>query len=311
MAPAFNLFCRTATTFAPDGSFDEEAFRQFLQRFIDCRIGVYLASLGAGESGSMTHAELRRVYAVGVEACRGRIPIYANPPEKLSVRETLEHVQLAIDAGAEVINVYGPATWHGYQPTPVEFFAFFDELLRSVKVPVAYSPNSAVARAPTPAMLADLCHRHPQIVTLNLLTQTDAYFIEVKNRLDREVAINVPFTGSMETMLLGGAAVIGAELNMIPRTYRRYMDLLQGGNYAEAVLVYADIARFNAYVAKWHSAHPRWIKMMMKVFKLPGSAIRSPYVAASRDEESGFVEGLLKLDLPEIADLAKAAGLTD
>lgn len=306
---AFNLYCRNATTFAPDGSFDEDAFRRYLQRFIDARIGVYLASLGSGESGSMTIGELRRVYRIGVEVCKGRIPVNANPPEKLSVRETLEHVQLAVEAGVEIVNVYGPAAWHGYQPSTEEFFAFFDELLPAVKAPVAFSPNAGLGRAPTAEMLARLCHKHPQIVALNLLTQTDEYFVELQDRLTRQVQLNVPFMGSMETMLLGATAVIGAEMNMIPKTHRRYMDLLTSGRYAEAAQVYAQIARFNRYVGQWRSAHPRWIKMMMNAFKIPGSAIRGPYVPPNAEEQAKFVGGLLALGLPEVSDMAREAGL--
>jgi len=303
-----NLYCRNATTFAADGSFDEDAFRRYLQRFIDAKIGVYLASLGSGESGSMTIEELRRVYRIGVEVCKGKIPVNANPPEKLSMRETLEHVQLAVDAGVEIVNVYGPAAWHGYQPSTEEFFAFFDQMLPSVKGPVAFSPNSGLGRAPTAAMLAELCRRHPQIVTLNLLTQTDEYFVELKDLLTRDVALNVPFMGSMETMLLGGAAVIGAEMNMIPKTYRQYMDLFTAGRYAEAVLVYADIARFNRYVGQWRSAHPRWIKMMMSGFGIPGGTIRESYVP-SPQEQDRFMRGVCELGLPEIEEMKHGAGL--
>jgi dihydrodipicolinate synthase/N-acetylneuraminate lyase len=305
----FNLFCRNATTFAADGSFDEQAFAQYLQRFIDARIGIYLASLGSGESGSMTLDELRRVYHVGVEVCKGKIPVNANPPEKLSPRETLEHIQLAIDAGVEMVNVYGPAAWHGYVPSSEEFFAFFDAVLPSVHIPVAFSPNAGVGRTPSAAMLAELCERHPQIVVLNLLTQTDEYFIELKDRLKRDIALNVPFMGSMETMLLGATGVVGAEMNMIPNTYRRYMDLLTSGDYAQAIQVYAQIARFNGYVGKWRSAHPRWIKMMMQVFKIPGATIRAPYVAAPPEERAKFAEGLLALGLPEVEQIARGAGL--
>ena len=97
--PAPQLFCRTATAFSPDGAIDEDAFRKYLQRFIDARIGV--------------------------DACKGKIPVHGNPPEKLSVRETLDHINLAIAGGVEIVNIYGPAAWHGFRPTDEEVFAFF------------------------------------------------------------------------------------------------------------------------------------------------------------------------------------------
>lgn len=309
MTSVVNLYCRTATTFAADGSFDEEAFRQFLQRFIENDIGVYLASLGSGESGAMTHDELRRVYRAGVAECKGKVPVHGNPPEKLSVGETREHVMLAIEAGVEIVNVYGPAAWHGYQPTTEEFHAFFDDLLTPIKHPVAFSPNAMLGRSATAEMLATLCHKHTQIVAINLISQPDEYFIELQDRLKREVELNVPFQGSLETLLLGASAVIGAEMNMIPKTHRQYLDLYEQGRFAEAAQVYADITRFNQYVGKWRSAHPRWIKMMMKAFGIPGWTIRDPYRMAPDEEVRRFMQGLLRLGLPEIGEMARAAGL--
>ena len=53
--------CRTATTFIKAGDIDEEAQREFLQRFVDNKLGVYLASAGSGESHAMSKAEIKRV----------------------------------------------------------------------------------------------------------------------------------------------------------------------------------------------------------------------------------------------------------
>jgi len=308
--PEPELLCRTATAFDANGAIDEEAFRIFLQRFVDARIGVYLGSLGSGESGALAPEELRRVYRIGVDACKGRIPVHGNPPEKLSVRETLDHVLLAVNAGVEIVNVYGPAGWHGYRPTDEEVFAFFEALLAEVKQPGSLSPNPSVGPAARPAMIAGLCRRHRQIVAINLADQNDDYFLELRERLDRDVALNVPLTGSMEMLLLGANGIVGAEPNMVPATYRQYLDLHTAGRYAEAATVYANLKRFVRYVGRWKSAHPRWIKMMMKAFGMPGSGIRSPYRAATEAEQRAFVEGLLRLGVPEIDAMARAAGLS-
>ena len=82
------LFCRIATPFKTNGQFDEEAFRIWLQRFFKTKIGVYLGSGGGGESHALTWHELQRIYEIGVEECKGKIPIYANPPEQYTARAT-------------------------------------------------------------------------------------------------------------------------------------------------------------------------------------------------------------------------------
>ena len=304
-----SLLCRNATALNEDGSINEEAYRQFLQRFVDAKIGVYLASAGSGEGGAMTADELLRIYEIGVDVCKGKVQVNGNPPEKPTVRETLDHIRLAIKGGVEIVNVYGPPGWHAYRPTDEEYAGFFDELLREVRHPVAIAPNPTIGYSPKPALIADICHRHHQIVAVNLVNQNDDYFIQLQGELRRDLDLNVPITGSLDMLLLGARGVIGGELNMLPKTYRRYLDLYERGQFAEAAQVYADLKRFNLYVARWRGAHPRWIKMMMKAFRMPGWGIRGPYRMPADAEIQKFAEGLLRLRIPEIDELACAANL--
>jgi dihydrodipicolinate synthase/N-acetylneuraminate lyase len=272
-------------------------------------MGVYLGSAGSGEGGAMTAAELLRIYRIGVDVCKDKVPVNGNPPEKPTVRETLEHIKLAIQGGVEVVNIYGPPGWHAFRPTDDEFTGFFDELLPHVKHPVAIAPNPTIGYSPKPAIIADICHRYPHIVAVNLVNQDDDYFIQLKDRLTRDLELNVPLTGSLDMMMLGATGVIGGELNLLPKTYRQYVDLYERGQFIEAAKVYADLKRFNMYVAKWRGAHPRWIKMMMKAFKMPGWGLRGPYRMPPDDEVQRFLDGLLKLGLPEVTELARSANI--
>ena len=307
--PKLDLLCRNATAFAPDGSIDEDANRKLLQRLIDQNIGLYLASAGSGESCTMTDDELRLVYRVGVEVGKGKVQVNGNPPEQPTVRETLHHIKLAIEGGVEIVNIYGPAGWHSYRPTDEEFSSFFDELLKDVKHPVALAPNTTVGYAPSAEMIASLCHKYSQVEAVHLVSQTEDYFIELKDRLKRDVPLYAPFNGSLNMLLLGANGVIGGEQNMLPKTFRRYLDLYESGKVVEAAQVYADLKRFMRYITKWRGAFPRPIKMMMKVFRQPGWTLRGPYKMPPDDELQKFTEGLLKLRLAEIDEMARAAGL--
>src|SRR5436853_2501999 len=106
-------FCRIATPFTKKGELDDEALRKFLQRFIKSKIGIYLGSAGAGETHALTWQELDRIYKIGLEECRGKIPVYANPPEQYTVRATREYISQAIKAGVELVSIYGLASRHG------------------------------------------------------------------------------------------------------------------------------------------------------------------------------------------------------
>jgi dihydrodipicolinate synthase/N-acetylneuraminate lyase len=70
-----DFFTMCATVFSPHRGIDEVGFRAYLQRQIDARLGVYLGSGGNGETHAMTPDELHTMYRLGVEACRGKVPV--------------------------------------------------------------------------------------------------------------------------------------------------------------------------------------------------------------------------------------------
>src|ERR1043165_4367685 len=113
--------------------------------------------------------DLLLLYTIGVKVCKGKVQVNGNPPEKPTVRETLEHVRIAIKGGVEIVNVYGPPGRHAFRPTDAESARFFDELLREVGHPVAIAPNPTIGYSPKPSLVADICHRHHQIVAVNLV----------------------------------------------------------------------------------------------------------------------------------------------
>lgn len=305
------LLCRSASTFAPGGGFDEAAHRQFLQQFIEARLGIYVGSAGSGEGLAMTADELRRMYRSAVAECKGKIPVNANPPEAHTARMAIEHSQLAADAGIEVVNIYGPAGWHGYTPTDAEFLAYYDQVFAAFRHPTAIAPNPLMGYTPSPSLIAKVADRHGQVVAINLAGQGDAYFIELKNALKRKVDIYVPYNGSMEALALGATGLLGAEANIVPNTFRRYLDCYSAGDIKGAAGVYGDLHRLTHYLKPWHHGSPKWIKMFMKAFKRPGGegGLREPYRMPDEAEIRRFVDGLLRLDIAEINQRASAAGL--
>jgi 4-hydroxy-tetrahydrodipicolinate synthase len=305
-----HLLARNCTLFTTTKALDEDAYRKSLQRFVDFKIGPFLASGGSGEANSLTWDEVRRVYQIGVEVCRGRVPVYANMPEVRSAKEAIDFSRLAIEAGVDIVNLYGPASLHGYRPTDAELTAYFDDVLTAINHPVTLAPNPIMGYTPKAQLIADLCNRYTQVesVTLNGL-EGDAYFIDLKDGLTREVGLNVPLEGSFHTFGLGATGLSVNQVNFIPRTCRQYVDCYERGDLAAAHRIYAELHRFNRFVGQWPGA--RWQKMALKVFKLPGGAggLRKPYLMPTDAEIERFTTGLLALGLAEIDELARAAAV--
>ena len=305
------FFIMSATPFTKTGALDEDAFRLLLGRMIDAKLGLYLGSAGCGEGHALTMAELDRVYRIGVEEARGKVEAHANIPEQHTADGTIEHAKLAIAAGIQVVHLYTVEGRHGMKPTDDELMAYFDDVFAEVKHPVAIAMNPLMGYIPRPAMIAKICQKHRQIVTVRLTGTSDAYLIELMDRIGRQdINYYVRLGGSMNALTLGRTGVFGTKASIIPKTFQRYHDLFEQRKYEEMAEVYAQLIRFNEYIQAWNPGSPRWIKMAMKVLKLPGGegGPRKPYLLPPADELDRFRDGLLKLGIPEIDEIVRADG---
>jgi dihydrodipicolinate synthase/N-acetylneuraminate lyase len=306
--PEFYTMC--ATVFAPDGSFDESAMRGYLRRQIDARLGVYLGSGGNGETHAMSPDELSRLYAVGVEECRGKVPVHANLPEEHTAAQTIAQARIAIAAGVEALHLYTVEGRHGYCPTEAELIGYFDDVLAAIHHPVVIAVNPTMGYIPRPQVIAEICRRHEQIVAVRLSAQRDIYLLNVQDALGRGIHCHWQFgSGALDPLSLG-ASLFTAEANIIPQTFRRFVDLAQAEKLAATGEVLGQIRRFNQLVMEWGPC-ARWIKMAMKILKLPGwqGGLRKPYLMPQDDVLQVFTDRLLRLGIPEIDGMAHAAGL--
>src|SRR4051794_41081530 len=95
------IYNMVGTPLNDDGSVDLDGYAALLNIMCDANIGVYLGSGGAGEGHALTHDELRQLYRVGVDVCKGRVPVAANPREPRTAAQMLELAQLAATEGVE------------------------------------------------------------------------------------------------------------------------------------------------------------------------------------------------------------------
>lgn len=295
------LICRTLTTFAADGSLDEQAFGAHLERLVSHGHGVYLASGGSGESHAMTVGEIKRVYEIGVECCKGRVPVFANPPEQHTADAAYDHAVLAASAGVEMVNLYGPSNLHGYVPTDDEYIAYHREFLDRFTGPVALAPNPIIGYTPRPSLVAQICNEYRQVQAINLALQTETYMADILDALKRPVDFYVPLVGSQNMLAMGATGMLGAEANIVPRTYRRYATLCEAGASAELGATYRELRRLTRYLSAWGQS-PRWLKMAARVLGLPGGkgGPRRPYLLPPQTELDDFASGLSRLGVGEI-----------
>ena len=300
-----DFFTMCATVFSPHGGIDEVGFRGYLQRQIDARLGLYLGSGGNGETHAMTPDELHTMYRLGVETCRGKVPAHANLPEEHTADATIAQARIAIEAGVAALHLYTLEGRHGYRPTDRELVGYFDDVLSAIDHPVIIAVNPTMGYIPKPAVIASIIRNHRQIVGARLSAQPQIYLIDLQDMVDRPIEYHWQLgSGALDPLALG-ATLFAAEANIIPQTFRSFIDHAQAGRFAEA-----GIRRFNRLIMQWGPC-ARWIKMCMLTLRLPGweGGLRKPYLMPPDDEMRSFRNALLRLRVPEIDAMARSAGL--
>lgn len=305
-------FCRIATPFTKRGALDEDALCGLLERFVKSKIGIYLGSAGAGETHAVLWDEIQRIYEIGLSQCKGKIPVYANPPEQYTVRATREYVFQAIKAGAELVSIYGLASRHGMKPTDLELTLYFNEVLAGIKHPMSLAVNLPITGyMPKASIIADVCNRHRNVEAINLSYGGDAFFLQLKDRLKRDIRIYVHLNGSLNKLMMGAGGVFGTEANIIPKTQRRYVEAFEAKDFKALAGLTTNIVRFGDLLAQWSPSVPRALKMAMRLLKLPGGegGLREPYRMPPPVEYQRYCDALLRLGIPEIEEQARAAGV--
>jgi len=306
------VYSRTVVPFTSTGEIDEDGFREYLRRLVRNNIAVYLAACGPCEGFTLSNEEISRIYKIGVEECKGKVFVGGSGKEQHTAKDTLEIVQLGIDAGLDSINVYGPSGWHGYEPTEAEFLNYYDRILSETNYSTSMAPNPAIGYRPSARSVAAVCNKYPQVNAVILAgIYEDGYLISLKDSLTRDVDFLITLPTALTGFELGSRGLIAYQSQFIPNTYRSFIDLYSDGNLAEAMVVYSQLRNYEALVVSEPAWKIRWCKMAMRAFKLPGGegTFREPCLMPENSEVSRFAKALIDLDIPEINEMASASGL--
>jgi dihydrodipicolinate synthase/N-acetylneuraminate lyase len=243
--------------------------------------------------------------------CKGRIPVHANPPERHTAARAREQVVIAKEAGIESVHLYHLAGWHGMKPTDAELNAYFDDVLDGIDHPITIAVNATMGYLPPASLIAGVCNRHRQVEAVKLTGTAPNYLIDLRRLIDREVGYHLNVSTALSALGLGTTALFGSEANVIPRTFRDFVETFAGGSAGEIGAALPALLAFDQYVRKWNPSNPRWIKMAWHVLRLPGGAggPRMPYLLPEPAELDRFARGLRALDIPELTALADAAGI--
>lgn len=304
------IFCMAATPFAMDGTIDEAGLRAHLRRIAEAGCGVFLGSPGTGEGHALSPSERKRLYEIGVEECKGRVPTYANPPEQRTSEGAIAACSIAAMAGIEVIEVYQLDGGHGMRPTEIEQEQYYRDILDSIDHPISLSVHAFSGYLPPVGLFSKLCLDYRQIVALNLVSVPVIYWIEMQQALAPRIALYAIHRDALQGMALGAAGFQSAEANLCPYLCRTMGEQFAKGNLAQSGVAYLRLAKLTKILTQnFPSFTPRGLKMAMKILNLPGGngVLRKPYVTPFQAEFEKMARELEELGIRELEKAARAA----
>lgn len=302
------LFCMAATPFHEDMSLDEPALRAHLRRLVVARNGIYLGSGGAGEGHVLTPRELRRIYEIGVDEAKGKVPIYANPRESRSAALMYEIAKEAVEADVDVVQIYQVDAGHGMIPTQREQDAYFTELLSAIDHPVAISIHLYAGYMATPEYLRQLCSRFEQICAINVMGPPNSYFMALRDELPERIKLYTSIINLVHVATLGASGALLAENNVIPNICQSIGDAYQARDLEKLAQGTRTVQRFANVVSQWAPSTARWVKMAMKVLGLGNGVLRPPYLLPPEEEQARMAAAFTALRIREAEGLEQPAG---
>lgn len=298
-------FCMVITPFKEDRSLDEDAMRAHLQRVVDGRNGIYLGSPGAGEGHMLTVEEYRRIFQIGVEVGKGKVPVYANIRESRSAEQVIELAREAIGAGVDAIQLYGLSPGQVMILSAAEVEAYYRQLLEEIDHPVVLSTSPEASKGPAgPDLLQRLCRDFPQIVAVNNMVMTGDQYMEYRDSVPPHIPMYGSFFAFGHWLTLGANGYVTAEGNVMPRTTHKVIESFQAGDwetFREATLM---LHRFSVITREFFPATARPTKMALRVLGLGNGVMRPPYLLPPEADFQRMAAALDKLGVREYEGLA-------
>jgi 4-hydroxy-tetrahydrodipicolinate synthase len=286
------------TPFRDDGALDEAALRGHLRTLAAARIGVFLGSYGTGEGRLLGADERRRIYQIGVEELRGRVPFAAAALGLTATDEVIACAREAHEIGIEVVQIHPPlAGPPSIAPLPRELDRFYEDVLGAVDGPVVVSNEVLmVGYGLAPERLVGLIDRWPRIVGVNWTDADPSSLARLMALLGDRVPVRVGLTAQLPLALgLGAQGTVSFEANVAPALCRSVTDAWEERDFERFRRRFAKLMQLNLVLGRYMT--PRSVKAALAHLGHAGTMLRRPYLPLERDERSAIAAVLERLGI--------------
>ena len=229
------------TPLTAEGHFNEKVFRQLVDHLIErgCH-GIFVLGT-TGEFYAFTREEAGRIFKVAVDACAGRVPVYAGA-NHITTRGAVDLCRTAEDSGADAVTVLTPMF---ISQTQDELYDFYATVASRTRLPVILynnKPKTNVTIEPeTVARLARIDNIAGVKDSTGDLTNT-AEYIRLTRGNDHFSVLMGRDTLIYAALCQGAAGAVAATANVAPRLAADIYDRFQAGDHQGALAAQFQLA---------------------------------------------------------------------
>jgi 4-hydroxy-tetrahydrodipicolinate synthase len=281
------------TTFASDGSFDEKAFRAFVEWQI-AEGSHGLVPVGTtGESPTLSHDEHKRVVEVTVEVARGRVPVIAGAGSN-NTAEAVDLARHAQKAGADAVLVVTP---YYNKPNQRGMIAHFSAVAEAINIPLfIYNIPGRSIIDMLPETMAKLHKSHKNIVGVKDATANLSRASEQRHACGKDF---IQLSGEDITALgfnaHGGVGCISVTANVAPRLCSQFQEHCLAGRFDEALKIQDKLTPLHK--AMFHEPSPGGAKYALSLLGHAGETTRSPLVPLEQSTKAMIRDAMVHAGL--------------
>ena len=291
MEPRIKVVC--VTPFTADGRLDEAALHEVVSRLAGHGFGSYLGSFGSGEGHLLSAPEIRRLYAVGVEAAAGRAPVYA---AALGFTDTARVIDMALDAadaGIDAVQLQPPRPGPPTAPPRLpELERYYEDILGAVRTPIHLSNEWFMVGYTVPAdLLAAAAADNDHVTAINTSDPDLSVVAELLELVNGAVPVHVGLLPQLPSALaLGATGPLGFEATIAPELCIGLLDAFADGRMADFCDAFRSVMTLHRGLMRYRN--PRSVKAALAAVGVPAGAMRRPYLPLE-SAELGYIEQLL------------------
>ncbi len=277
------------TPFAADGSFDEPAYRDFVEWQIAEGSAGLVPCGTTGEAATLSAEEHFAIVAVCVDQARGRVPVLAGAGSN-DTRVAIHNIRAAKAAGADAALMVPP---YYNRPNQEGIFRHFEAVAGSCDLPIVlYNVPGRTVTDIAVETVARIAHALPSVIGIKdatgVIQRVSAQraacpqgFEQLSGNDDMALAFNAT----------GGIGCISVTANVAPRLCAEFQAACGAGDYALALTLHDKL--FALHVSLFTDASPGPVKYAVNKLRpdFP-KALRLPMTWPSEASQRAVDAGL-------------------